>query len=337
MARLRYDLLFDYLMEQGLQPELVEDDEEITICCPMCEDDRPRLYISAEHGGWVCFHCSEEGNLHQFLMEACGLSGGKAYALETTLLPRDEGNIWGEDWTPTARPEKKREVTTELRLPRQFEPLVNSAEGAANHRDGWRYVLSRRVDPDVAVTLGIGYAKSGRYANRVIIPVTQGGKLYTFIARTLLTQCPNCTQLIDDCTCRPYKYPKVLTPSNMDGAQARGTLFNRDMVGDAKEVTIVEGVFDALRRPHNTVALLGAGHSKAQVSQLLDMARHGTRLTIALDPDTAGYKGAFKLASALAAEMVPVRVALLPDGKDPGSMDDDEWAACLNAAKEFRI
>jgi DNA primase len=337
VSSIRADLVYDWLFEQGHQPDVVEEDEEIIVCCPLCDDDRARLYISTEHGGWHCFHCGEEGNLHQLLMSAYNLTGAEAF--EASEWYTQDGDVWGDDtgFSPTA-PVFKRQaeaIPSELVLPRQVECGDFTTMAAEPYAD---YLANRGIDPAVAEAYGIGYARSGRLRDRVVIPVMAEGKLYTYVARTLLTHCPNCEEKLDDCTCTPFKYPKVLTPHKKDGGINRGTLFNYDHVAAQDgPVIVVEGVFDALRFPEHAVALLGASASRAQVAQLLKLARGGRDIVIALDGDKAGWLGAYKLATALTAEMITPLVALLPDGTDPGDMTREAFKEALVEAQEFHL
>lgn len=326
---IKSDALYDYLFDQGLQPEYVEEDTQIVVCCPMCEDDRPRLYVSSETGAFICFHCHEQGNLHQFLMRVCNLDGNEAFEQGRLIRGSREDEI---DYFEH-REERKKEVTAVLTLPRQFHTIDRAAPVQF-----LKYLEKRHVSPELAINRGIGYAVTGRYAYRVIVPVKNDGHLYTYIGRTVLTQCPNCTELVDDCTCRPYKYPKVLTPTKKQGAQPSHTLYNLEVVHRTRpeRLVVVEGVFDALRLPTSSVALLGSSASATQVTLIAGLAR-GREVILALDPDEAGYKGTLKVADLLSSEMVKVRVALLPEGEDVGSIDQPTLDRCLQEARPYIV
>lgn len=318
--------LFDYLQTQGLEPEFVEEDSEITVCCPLCGDDRPRLYINSETGAWLCFHCHEEGSLHQFLLEVCNLSGPDAFELTHQWQADNDDEFYVER---TKR--KQAEVDAVLKLPPAYRPITDEAPEAFK-----RYLAKRGVGVQLAEARKIGYALQGRYANRVILPVEQDGFLYTFIARTILKTCPNCNFAINDCTCRPYKFPKVLTPFKKEGSKPSHAVYNYDAVAasHSRRLVIVEGAFDALRLPNEAVALMKSSVSGLQLTILAGLARQRD-VYICLDGDEAGYKGAVKLAEQLAAETIQARVALLPDGSDPGSLTVEELEGFLSSARRF--
>ena len=324
--------LFDTLFQQGLQPEFVEDDSEITICCPQCGDERPRLYINAETAAWVCFHCHEQGGLHALLMTICQLSGHESFdASRSIRLNTGEDDYF--ELQEDKKDDPKKGDAKVLALPSRFEPITR--DSPSRFLD---YLTARGVSPDLAAARGIGYATGGYYGNRIIVPVQNDGVLYTYIARTIRRKCPSCAEVLDDCVCTPRRFPKVLTPSTGDGARPRLTLYNLDPVrrSTSPRVVVVEGVFDALRRPGDAVALLGSSASATQIALLAGITR-GREVILALDADEAGYKGTLKVAEALLSELVRVKIALLPDGKDPGDLSGDELEACINAARPFVV
>lgn len=326
---IKSDELFDRLFEAGLQPELVEDDTEITLCCPICDDDRPRLYVSVDSGAWLCFHCGEEGGLHRLFTAILGERASDAYDAVSRLRGRAEEEI--DYFEPSS---VKREPATPaaiLRLPPQFRPISKDSPVVFLN-----YLAKRHVSPELAASRGVGYAVTGRYAWRVILPVQSDGTLFTYIARTVQTQCPNCSERLDDCTCRPYKFPKVLTPQSREGAHPSLTLYNYDAVRGAKPANpvVVEGAFDALRLPARAVALMTSHASATQIALLAALARGGD-LTLCLDGDDAGYIGALKIAEALTSEMVRVKVALLPEGEDPCSVRLEILHKALDSARPF--
>jgi DNA primase len=318
--------LLTLLASEGFDPSLVEEDTEAIICCPICDDDRARLYISTENGAWNCFHCHEDGGLHRFLMVVLDKAGPEAFEL-TRELTVDESADDYLDYQP--RQEKKVE-TAVLNLPAQFRRIEEAPPAFV------KYLENRGVSAALASARGIGFASTGRYAGRVIVPVSMDGQLYTYIARTTLKHCPNCTEKLDDCTCRPTKFPKVLTPRSADGARPSHAIYNFDAVAasSAARIVVVEGVFDALRLPSEAVAIMGSSASPIQRTLIGGLAR-GRECILALDADEAGFKGAVKLAEALTSDMIKVRVAVLPDGSDPGQLTQEELRECLRQAKRY--
>lgn len=325
---LKANELVSYLTEEGFDPDFAEDGEEIIFCCPLCDDDRSRLYVNTQTGGWKCFHCDEHGNLHQLLINVVGLNGSQAFSLRDRVWENGDYDV---DVIIKRREQMETVSNIPLHLPSDMEPIdQNTPQRYLN------YLVKRHVSPELAATMGIGFVADGYWGRRIIVPVESDKHLYTFIARTLMTKCPNCDEVLNACTCRPFKYPKVLTPTKKRGAQPRLTLFNLDTLrnGNAGRLVITEGVFDALRLPNEAVATLGASASPTQITLLAGIAR-GRDTIVAYDPDQAGYTGALNVAKALSSMLVPVRVAVLPEGEDCGSIDRTLLEKCLKRARRF--
>src|SRR6478672_7100016 len=119
--------LFDWLEDQGHQPELVEDDDELIICCPLCADDRPRLYINVERGQWLCFHCHEEGSLYRLLTQVGGLGPSEAFDLNRQFTQaRNQDEL--DDFFDVRKQEKAAAAPVVLELPMSFQPITNAPE-----------------------------------------------------------------------------------------------------------------------------------------------------------------------------------------------------------------
>lgn len=326
--RIDGDALYQHLYTAGNSPEYAEEGTEICIECPLCQDDRPRLYISAETGAWTCFHCGEQGGLHRFFLTVCELDTNEAVDLTRKIRLRDDQPDT-VDYFARGRDTPELEAV-DIKLPVTMQVVSHdSPELYLN------YLAKRHVSPELAATRGIGYCESGRYSHRVIIPVESDGFLFTFIARTVLTQCPSCTKRLNDCVCRPYRFPKVLTPK---GGKPRLSLYNLDAVqkSHSRRVVVMEGVFDVLRKPHEAVAILGSTASPTQMTLLAGLARERD-LIICLDGDQAGYRGALKLAEACASELLKVRVVLLTMGTDPSILEEQELEDYLRDARQYIV
>lgn len=323
---LKSNALYDWLFKAGWNPELVEEDTEIILTCPLCGDTRPRLYISTDSGAWHDFHCGEEGGLHRLMTAVCGERASDAHDLVTQFRTAEDD----VDYFQKADLPREDKVAT-LALPPSYNPI-----GPETPEIFLAYLRKRHVSPELAAARGLGYAISGRYGWRIIVPVQNDGHLYTFIGRTVQTQCPHCTEKLDDCICQPFKFPKVLTPTQKHGSRPRLTLYNYDAVRRAHPASpvVVEGVFDALRLPNKAVALMGSSASATQIALLAALARGGS-ITLCLDADSAGYHGMLKIAEALSAELVTVKIALLPEGEDPSSVDDQTLIDALDNAHLF--
>ena len=143
---------------------------------------------------------------------------------------------------------------------------------------------------------------TGKFRRRVIIPsFNLEGNLNYYVART-----------IDDA--KKMKYRNAEVPKEE-------VIFNAVDLDWEKEIILVEGVFDAMKCPENTVPVLGSTLSKK--SNLLKMVtRHQTPCLVSLDPDMK--QKAYKLADLLVSSGCPVRISFAPSGMDLGELSKSE-------------
>ncbi len=316
--------LFDLLSDAGFDPEFMEDETELTIACPLCEDDRPRLYINTDSGAWLCFHCSEQGGLWALLKSVLNLDGDEAMEQMNRIRrdAEDSGRAWRQRREVGARPEAI------IELPDYYRPI-----DARTPAPFLEYLQRRHIDLELARSREIGYAVRGEYAYRVILPVRTGGFLYSYVARTILPQCLLCRLAVEDCVCQPPT-KKVLTA---EGGAPRHTLYNYDAVvrGHLAWAVVVEGAFDALRFPDFGLALLGSAISPTQVALLAGLQHSGKQIVLMLDGDKTGRQATEKIAQTLVSAMVRPLIASLPDGEDPGAAPARAILNALDEAKEY--
>jgi DNA primase len=121
--------------------------------------------------------------------------------------------------------------------------------------------------------------------------------------------------------------PKYLFPSGQKGFRKRHLLFNLHRVLQNNprndRIVLVEGFFDCMKvqqAGYPCVALLGSTLSKEQ-EQLL--CQHFTHVVLLFDGDEAGRKATDDCLSRLE-RRVFVRAIVLPKGKQPDMLSDDE-------------
>lgn len=274
---------------------------ELRSRCPFCgSDSRHPFCVQERSGVFFCHACEEKGTGVTLVAKLLGLSyrdaaryvRGKAYW-------RYASDADYEPVSPSVR----------ATLPPEYRRLAGSESVVAGaYRD---YAHSRGLSDELIQRYDIGYAATGRYAGRLIVPVYQFGVLCSFVARA-----------IGD------REPKVLTPP---GNQQSRCLFNLDTVLGADSIVVVEGVFDALTLPDRCVASFGKRLSRAQAALLL---RSGAKeVTFAFDGDAA--REAARFAQRCVARFA-CRIVRLPDGEDPSSLGPSRFAALLEEAKPVR-
>jgi 5S rRNA maturation endonuclease (ribonuclease M5) len=297
--------LIAVLEDHGFHVYLAEGGTELVIACPLCFDEKQKLYISAATAAWICFRCNSRGGLHSLLLEVCELSPNEAYPMEMALLE-------GKKQRPALIVSRPAPAST-IELPPGFMPDQGDGLAAC-------YLQHRCLDGDWAPELGIGYCLVGYYHHRVIVPVVTQGALRTFVARTWLEDEPK----------------KVLMPP---GSQAERALFGYDNLVGGETVILCEGVFDTLRMwaagYREAVATLGAHVTELQRNLVKRLAPRS--VVLLRDADEAGRESAIKDAKALSEAMLNVSIANLPNGTDPGSASPVQIRRALDEARPVEL
>lgn len=307
--------LEELLAENGLDPKRASSGRELIVECPFCH--RPKLYVNAKTGLWLCYRCEERGNKWSLLEKVVGLNPIEAgYYIRTKLddtddtedgLPEPEVPI-KPPWLPTGFVT----LPTEQGFPGVLNPLCPSYIS---------YLLKRDITFPLMMRFHIGYAPGNPvYDWRVIIPVIMGGVLQSFVARSIYDACFRCRAAVCEC---PLGWQRVLYPP---GTKMSQLLFNLDAI-TGNHAVLVEGVFDAMRMPDHAVAAFGSHLSHVQRTLLRSRGVEG--VTIMFDGDEPGREAATRVSQELLADLFTVRIAHVPDGRDPGNMTETECVLAI--------
>lgn len=280
---------------------LEEHGSEWAIPCPDCDDGRTkeyRLWFNVERNLGVCYRCHKSFNAASLLREVDGLNrvqtlqalqdlaGGVGMSMEN-LREKVEQFFYADDV----------EDVKLARLPVMAMPegFVRAARVA---RTAWPRYLRERIPEETVLFHRLGWCTRGYYRNRLIVPVVLHGDVVTFVAR--------------DMTGKAAK--KVLYPK---GSKTSRILFNYDVAKKHKRIVLVESVFDAMHVGPNATAIFGTHLSDHQVEMI--HASQAREAVLLFDGDDAGRAGAIVAAKRLGSSLT-VRVATLPDGKDPDDL-----------------
>jgi hypothetical protein len=150
-----------------------------------------------------------------------------------------------------------------VELPQEFVPFSKMDTDNPLHLEAYNYMtLERQIEYPILVKFGIGFCVEGKYWGRIIIPsYDQFGDLNYFIGRAYKGQKP------------PYMNPK----NDKDVI-----IFNEGLINWDSTIYIVEGVFEWLSFPINTVPQLGKTLSSALFFKLKNKK---PEIVIVLDPD----------------------------------------------------
>jgi DNA primase len=276
----------------------------ISANCPFCSehgkspDTKFHLGISIERNMAHCFRCHYKKSLAGLVMEIERCSFAEAYEIIGGHMPsRDNLNL---------REIKINKRVSEIELPEECHQLSRTN---ARHRRAIDYLKNRGIDFRTAQFLSYGFAVTGEYAQRIIIPVLFGTKVVGFTARTIL---PKADEPLRYKTAQDFKSAKYL--------------YNYDHAKESEFVVIMEGPLDVARLPQYAVGLFTNQMSDAQV---LLVTKTWKRAVIMLDRDA--YDSAWEIQKRLSGFM-DCTVAALPNSKDPGCAPVPEIAGALAKA-----
>jgi len=191
-------------------------------------------------------------------------------------------------------------------LPPEFRSLANKKVSLAA-KPAKRFLYNRGVTQADILKWKMGYCTSGEYAERIIIPsFNEDGRVDYFVART-------------------YNggWKKYMNPP-----ASRNIVFNELYVDWENDLSIVEGVFDAVTTG-NAVPILGS--SLREDSKLIQrIVEHDTPVYIALDPDAE--KKAMNLIKRLLSYDVELYKVRIDPYSDVGEMSKKEYLKRKNAA-----
>lgn len=309
----------DLISSQGLDISRASGGRELILTCTFC--DREKLYVNGTTGLWICQRCGERGGLWTLATKVLGLDNYDAFRLTREVEK-------GLADAPRFIRKQEEAPDEEIPLPDGFRLLGRRGTNPMNETY-WRYLVGRGLPEDTVAAYGFGCVPyQGKYARRVIIPIRQDGQLRSFVARSIRDTCPACRK--EPCGC-PARWRKVLHPEDVQMAKL---LFNIDRMRDGQPIILMEGIFDALRLPDQAVCSFGAHLSREQRSLL---RQRTNKVVICWDGDDVGRVGALRVARELVSDLMSVRIASLPDGTDPGSVELATLASCIQEAKQFDL
>jgi DNA primase len=321
--------------------------------CPFHGEKTPSFVVTPARDSWHCFGCGEGGDIFSFVMRREGLTFPEALK---RLAAKAGIEIDERTSRDDARKARLREVLEQaiafyhavLTQSKTGAPALEYLHGrgftdATIERfqlgwapDGWDQMikmLKSRRNVDVADLAEVGLTSvrpNGRgaydkFRSRVIFPIRDAAGAAVGIGGRIL---PGTAAASDS------NAPKYLnSPATVLFDKSRTLYLIERARGEMRkgdEAVLVEGYTDALMAHQagfeNVVASLGTALTPAQVAVI---ARYAREIVLAYDVDPAGQHAGsiggaelFRLIGALAAEetgveITRVRVARLPEGKDP--------------------
>ena len=272
--------------------------------CPVCKDSRlekKKLAVRISDGWYHCWVCGLSGkSFYTLLKKAAPESLSDPIIAVMTAHSIEHHQNTEED------KEEKVELPPELHLigiDDYNDPDISAVR---------RYLESRGLTKSDMMRWRISATKSGSFRRSAIIPSFDAtGEPNYFVSRR-----------IDE---SKFKY------NNCKRSKTE-IIFNEIDIDWSKPVTLVEGVFDAINCPENTIPVLGSTLPKT--SELFRrLWQNNCQVTVAFDPDLK--QKSHKVCSELAGVGLDVLQVWAPDGKDFGSMSKKDVQSVLQTAKPW--
>lgn len=327
--------------------------------CPFHSEKTPSFNVSQDRQAWYCFGCQTGGDMFTFVEKVEHTDFRQALEL---LAEKAGVELEAAAQSPARRgaaQRRKRTLELNARAAAFFEHVLwSSPAGAA----GRALLADRSVDEAEARRFGLGFAPAGgpgedalsrylgeraaagpeeavdaglahharggrlrdRFRHRLVFPIRdERGEVIAFGARALG----------DD-------VPKYLNSPETSVYHKGSALFGIDLaraaMHDSRVAVIVEGYFDVmaahLGAVANTVASSGTALTREQAKLL---SRHAGSVVLCFDADDAGQAAASRAVDVVAAEGLPARICVLPEGcKDPDELVRRDRAAFARVVDE---
>ena len=327
-------------------------------CCPFHGEKTPSFAVNPAKNMFYCFGCHDGGDIFIFIMkiENCGFT-------EALKLLAGRYGI--------AVPERQK-TAVEIRREKQRERIHETNATAAKFfqacllktdygKNALAYLKGRGINQEIIASFSIGFALNhftallstlarrgyqgqellaaglvaqgregqlyDKFRNRVMIPIKDPkGKIVGFGGRVL-----------DNST------PKYLNTQETEWFNKRRLLFAMDVaykaIRSSRQAIVVEGYMDAISLHaagiSNVVASMGTAFAAEQAKLLKRIA---DEIVFCYDSDSAGRKASVRAVSIARTEGLKVRIAGVPEGKDPDEYvrryGKEAFLKVIEAAKE---
>jgi DNA primase len=271
---------------------------DVAYFCPICKHKNAKLMVNVKTGNYNCFTCHPKttGKTPVSLLKKIGSPSEaiiemKGYFVNDTTLIKAE------------------EEVKLVHLPKEFINLIDTSDTCLEKRQAVTYLKKRGVSSIDIVKYNIGYCKTGRYKNKVIIPsYNSNGRLNYFIARSF------------------EKEPKL----KIDSPECKKS----ELIGFEyyinwnTPIILCEGIFDAMAIKRNAIPLFGKTISKALMIKLLQSDVETVYLALDDDAIRESIDHAQKLLD-LGKEVYIIKL----EGKDPSELGFENMISCLQSAK----
>jgi len=286
--------LLDLAFGQGYY---TRDKKNYQVSCPVCKNyKKKKLHIKVDDLRYHCWVCDLKGKNVLYLI--------RKFAPSVEVDKYFKGKIFDSQ-------EAKEEESKSLDLPPNVVPVYQKSSDP-DIKAVKKYLIERGVSLEKMARWRMLATATGKYRRHVIIPsFDASGELNYYVGRA-----------IDD---SKFKYKNA-------NAKKSEVIFNEIDMSWNKTVYIVEGVFDAINCPENTVPILGSSTPKHSLIYN-ELAKNQSDVIISLDPDMP--EKSYDLAAMLSFAGCKTYVTLAPFGRDLGDLTSREVLKVLKAGVEY--
>jgi len=230
---------------------------EILFSCPSCGHHKRKFSINLDKDVFKCWVCDYRGRNVRRVIRRFGTY------IQLQKWDAISGRADLERFADLFNEDKLERGSQKICLPGEFVSLT-SDKVPATGRYAMKYLESRGITQTDILKWKIGFCFEGEFRNRIIIPsFDEDGDCSYFIARSY--------------TGDSYKYKNPRA--------SKDVVFNDLFIDWNKDLTLVEGVFDAMVAG-NAIPILGSTLRKGS-DLLRKIVRNDTPIYVALDPDAA--------------------------------------------------
>ena len=227
------------LLEVYLGKGKKADRNNCAFFCPVCNHKNPKLIVNLNSGEYNCFTC------HPKFSGKSPVTLLKKINAPIEALKEMKQYFSGDS---TKIPDSQKSVA--ITMPEEFISLSDASDTSLEKRRAVSYLKKRQVTEQDIKRYNMGYCKTGRYRNKVVVPsYDSNGRLNYFVARSF----------------------EESSKFKIDSPECKKT----ELVGFEYyinwEVPVIlcEGVFDAVAIKRNAIPLFGKTIPKAVMIKLL--------------------------------------------------------------------
>lgn len=307
---------------------------------PFSSEKTPSFFVSPDRGVYYCFSTNKGGDIFTITQELEGVDFKGALKLlaekagveiapenpqerserEALFAALEYANVFYEE---TLR--QKKDVQTYLKERGVEEKTIAAWRiGCAPHE--WRslkdHLNKKDIPEDIQTRAGLikktedSASSYDVFRNRVMFPICDNsGRVVAFSGRALDTSDPNIPKYVNSPETELYKKSEILFGYHKAKQGIRTYDFS----------LIVEGQFDLVLAHQagfsNTVAISGTALTHEHIRFLSQLS---TKTVLALDSDRAGIASMKRAAGLMIASGMDVKIARIPEGKDPADLVQED-------------